>query len=427
MILSIKHKLNFDYLICIVFAILALLFIDPYFLWDTYRNGVFDKVKILIEIAFITALICKHILNNVKIPKGKLFVSVLLLVLWLQRMLPAIVNGSITLLNILGSVAATLILVFLFFLNDINIYRVYQIFTWLFAASLILGIVTWFLILFHGNIPYAYLAPVHPGKFDAGHFYQLYWGSVLWNPAPIPLPICRFCGIFDEPGTVGTIAALILASDRYRIRGNIKNVIILLGGIISFSTAFYVLTVLFIIMSSFYKNKTLFVLLLSSFFIIYWVFVYGLTFENPVVLRLQNALTIEDGQIKGDNRTDDYFDEAFNRFKDSSMLTTIFGCGHSATSKIPYANTYSYKLLIYDYGYLGFFLTILLLLIIIKVYMPETPLPGTYIFVICFFSSIYQRPNIINLYYIIILLGGIINDLNASDAQIISGTYSYAD
>jgi hypothetical protein len=59
---------------------------------------------------------------------------------------------------------------------------------------------------------------------------DLPWGGVLY----------RFCGMYDEPGMVGTIGALLLAAMRFRIN-DWRAVIIWTAGILSFSLAFSVL------------------------------------------------------------------------------------------------------------------------------------------------------------------------------------------
>src|SRR5690606_28258663 len=54
--------------------------------------------------------------------------------------------------------------------------------------------------------------------------------------------VVRFYSIFDEPGTLGTLSAFVLYGNRYMFRRK-ENLIILIGGILTFSLAFYILLI----------------------------------------------------------------------------------------------------------------------------------------------------------------------------------------
>jgi hypothetical protein len=71
-----------------------------------------------------------------------------------------------------------------------------------------------------------------PGAvFIESNSQALPWGGV----------ISRLCGVYDEPGMVGTIAALMLAVRGFDIRGW-RAIVLWLGGVFSLSLAFVVLT-----------------------------------------------------------------------------------------------------------------------------------------------------------------------------------------
>ena len=65
--------------------------------------------------------------------------------------------------------------------------------------------------------------------------------ALQWLVLPHGGALFRLCGIYDEPGTVGTIAALCLARTRFRLR-SVPGRDCLAAGMMSLSIAFAVLT-----------------------------------------------------------------------------------------------------------------------------------------------------------------------------------------
>ena len=113
-------------------------------------------------------------------------------------------------------------------------------------------------------------------------------------------------------------------------------------------------------------------------------------------------LQFGDGDIAGDNRSNDVLDYAV-----VSMLSSknyMWGYGYGYASDLT-TMVLSYKSYILNFGLAGFALSFgTLLFAALKDVGKNVPL---LLFVICFFISVYQRPNIFCLPYYVILLGGI--------------------
>ena len=132
----------------------------------------------------------------------------------------------------------------------------YNVFVTIFAVTLILPIL-WYILTHLGfRIPYSILESYEEIKVIRGKFYKLYPLATQitsrWDPLYQEL---HLCGIYDEAGRVGTLAGLVLVSEKYRLKGNWKNIIILIAGILSFSLAFYAIAVVYYLVSCFDKKK----------------------------------------------------------------------------------------------------------------------------------------------------------------------------
>ncbi len=271
--------------------------------------------------------------------------------------------------------------------------KVYKIFSAFFAISLIPGIIVHIFYIMGIDLDYSILMPINLQKIDVGVFYKKIFGSVtLWPRKPI-----RMCGMFDEPGFLGTFAAFFLISDNYDLK-KVKNIIILIGGIFSFSLAFLIMSIMFLILKRPLMNLLLIsmVILISSFI---------LPRESIIKESFNDRVKIVDGEIVGDNRTRDIFEKGFKSFLHSNTSTVLFGKGRNA-HLILSKRISTWKQVIYNQGLIGFTLMISFFLINTrKVWYKKEVIA----FIIIFLFSIYQRPRILGISYIILFFGGISN------------------
>ena len=104
--------------------------------------------------------------------------------------------------------------------------------------------------------------------------------------------IPRLCGLFNEPGYLGTVAALILIADGCRLR-HWGNIVIIIAGGLSLSLAFFMLIVLYFVLRQ-VKNPIRLIVAISIF-VLFIVSIPNIKVDNPGIQRLINRFYIEDG------------------------------------------------------------------------------------------------------------------------------------
>ena len=210
--------------------------------------------------------------------------------------------------------------------------------------------------------------------------------------------IPRLCGLFNEPGYLGTIAALLICADGMNFKHK-GNWVLFVAGFLSFSLAFFLLVSFYFVAKSFRSAKSV-IIALFALFILYLLISYAPLPDG--VQHIIERLQFGDGDIAGDNRSNDVLDYAV-----VSMLSSknyMWGYGYGYASDLT-TMVLSYKSYILNFGLAGFALSFgTLLFAALKDVGKNVPL---LLFVICFFISVYQRPNIFCLPYYVILLGGI--------------------
>lgn len=117
----------------------------------------------------------------------------------------------------------------------------------LFLVSLVPGVIYLTLMILGVPLTFSVVPPQNAGFAAAGVRMLELPGAVFFEGNSQSLPwggvVSRLCGMFDEPGMVGTIAALLLAARGYRIKG-IREVALYIVGVLSFSLAFIVLVLM---------------------------------------------------------------------------------------------------------------------------------------------------------------------------------------
>lgn len=210
----------------------------------------------------------------------------------------------------------------------------------------------------------------------------------------------RLCGIFNEPGGLGTVAALLYSAS-YRYSSKFEKVSMLLAILLSFSLAGYLL--IFMFYSIYYIRKgwkfILPILALIAFVLIAPTIDWGNDFVNAFVGRF--ALTKEG--LEGDDRVSASFEVLYREFLQSNDF--FFGKGATYGLNL---GTSSYKSLFLQYGFVGFgiyfmfWLTamlsvakrdrdclILLLIFIISLYQRPVPITSSYGYVLLISGFLY--------------------------------------
>lgn len=375
----------------VAMAITAFFTLSPYFAW---HDKTYYRVAGIITLIIY---ICVLLNRNIKIKISNLLFTFLFALFLIYSSLPKEV-GTLR----ISLLIYPLMLIFILS-DDKDKVKAYNLFSLIFAYSLIPGIILAMLFLFGIEPQWKYLEPLNPLKTG---YYMQYFGAVIYNSSFDFInfqTITRLHGMFDEAGVVGTMCGLLLIGNNFKTNRNPINILLLLGGILSFSLAFYLLMFYYLLASKSLRGSMIFILILAIIIIL----VGNVVFEKKIVDRLR----IKDGWIAGDTRTTSSFDYEFNKFLSGSKLDLIFGLGRSASSDLNMQGSSSWKSLVYDYGIFGFlFLGILL----ISYYYSMIRSKEGLFFLIAFLLSMYQRPGIINLHYFIIFFGGLHNLKNIS-------------
>jgi len=214
-------------------VLMAFVSLQPYFMWG--QQKLYYAVATLI-VAVSSAACYRLLLAN----REPLFLSLAfsLFLLYLS-VLPKVDGGYTRWFFLIPFTVALLQL------GRDPLKTVFAAFYWLFALSLLPGMLLWTWVVAGLPIDLQFMAP--PGEIVQRGIteYLEFPGAVFLLSNGIVLPhggvLFRLCGVYDEPGTVGTIAALCLAASGFRLR-SIPGAIGLAAGVMSFSIAFAVLT-----------------------------------------------------------------------------------------------------------------------------------------------------------------------------------------
>ena len=132
-------------------------------------------------------------------------------------------------------------------------------------------------------------------------------------------------------------------------------------------------------------------------------FLLFLMTRNDVVLDylVWDRFVIENGQIKGDNRSSEGLNATFNQFMNGDEV--IWGEGADYTTNNNLLSESSFKLLILNYGMVFFIITCLSFTFFAYYIIKDIKYVIGYLFL--FYGMIYQRPGLVmnpSLYFIMI-------------------------
>ncbi|GBF33831.1 hypothetical protein DCCM_2942 [Desulfocucumis palustris] len=263
-------------------------------------------------------------------------------------------------------------------------------------------------LLFFGILVYGMRMVLGTGLFEQVNFYS----QNIAEHGYYYLRLCQFyileggyvsrlCGPFNEPGVVGTFAALLLIADQFDLRKK-GNIVLLVAGVLSFSLAFFILCAGYIVLcAATERRKDFLVIILIVVILLVFLLPY-LRSVSTVIDELAYRFTITGDGLAGDNRTDDVYEAFFSSYMQTA--DRWLGLGTGAKDSLTRGANLSYKTLIIEYGIIGFAYLSLGLLFL--------PMVGKWknrrciYFVLLFLASIYQRPNVMVLSYLVLLIGG---------------------
>lgn len=382
---------EFHSVLIFAFAVCSFLSLSPFYIWGT---GLYKFFVLFLSFIFIFYFFGSKIaLSNILLP-----LSFCILVFTLNFS-----SGGFEFFN------SSMIVMFLFlFIDDELKLDVYRVFRVAYAIVLFPGLIVLFLTMSGFDPTWSTLDPISDTRAAQGVFYRNYLVSIALSTEISSTAfgeMYRFSSVFDEPGVVGTISALFLISNRFNMQGY-SSKIIFVSGLLSFSLAFYILIAVYLI-----SSKPAVLLKVGLPCVLFFAFFYPVLKHNDLVNRflyerLENLFT-DPSSIN--NRIDPCFSSIFSDFIFTDNV--FLGNGAWAHTQLG-CDVSSYLSVIYNHGVLGFifivffYSAVILLLSRFLIFShPFFYLP----FLMVFSMSLYQRPDFITVFMLVIYSGSILN------------------
>ncbi|CAI8980221.1 hypothetical protein [Pseudomonas sp. IT-P291] len=215
-------------------ALCSWISLNPYFLWGSSRHIAFAGL-----IAGVIAVLA-FIAGDRPHKSEKIGFAMMAIFIVYISLLPK-TDGSFTRWYF---VLPTMLALFVF--EDSRRADLIKAFSIIFGLSLLPGILVSIGSILGLQISFDHKPLLNPVMATAGGYYLNVPGVLLLGNNVMSLPwggaLFRLCAVYDEPGMVGTVSAFLLAAHRFRIRST-ATILLFVGGLLSFSLAFAVLTV----------------------------------------------------------------------------------------------------------------------------------------------------------------------------------------
>lgn len=361
-----------DSIFC-VFAAVVFLFTS----WVIYYTLPFKHV---FELIFAALILFKY--HDFSKRNKNLYLIFVFISLWYYR--PADFDFSVLATGIYKSLLFGLI----FFLPKFCLRNIFKYFRLVLCVLVAYGVVFHILRLLG-----VFTLPEIAVVFSDYRYYEVYPLLVYQFESAM-----RFSSIFDEPGYLGTLSIFVLILGGMNLR-KWYNLVLLIGGILSLSFAFYVM--LAIVLGIYMiKSQTYYILLVIGA-VVYLINKYLPEFFIPFLER--NEMAVFFGGTYSDNRGDS--EEAIRFIHNTPFVNILIGNGYDSPMKYFRDNndglaSSSIWRMILQIGYMGVLSVVLFITKYTRKYFSNI------LFTIIFVLSIYQRPHIFEMIFIFFLACG---------------------
>ena len=311
--------------------------------------------------------------------------------------------------------------------------RCFQLFYSIFTLSLIPSMIAWLWVVAGFPLDFETIPRLNtlmggevltfPGViFDGYNSILLPWGGVLF----------RLCGMYDEPGMVGTISALILAALRFQVN-DWRSTILFVSGIMSFSLAFVVLVTIGFLGRAIILKKITPAFALIPLFLTAFLTLGFITFPAPSERQHSITYTTVTGTTKVqigrhirsptyiNNRTLPAMEQLIKEYWNSDLTTIIFGIASDA-SVVRGRESQVWTRILTNHGIVGFSLLLIGCSIYAWVVWQRSGFsPFVMLFFGVFVLSFYQRPVIWMPYTLIIMMCGSFVLIESQKPSILDG------
>lgn len=355
-------------------SIMLFLLIPPYFMWGMFSD---NAIKIFFSVFFCGIFfIYKESENDKNQGLKALFIFTLLYYIF-----GGIINGQS---NVFGVCARMMMLLYVFipFAKKEFAVSVYNKFLTIYAIVISISLLSYI------GAQLGYLHPI--GNLVVGQHnraYTIYPLLVLDSD----FDFLRFYGPFNEPGVVGTLAAVLLCTQKFNFK-DWRTSVILVSGMLSMSLFFFGLVVCYgFIYIVFVKRRFVVALLFVGLFAGFYMQTKDDTIlYNTLWQRFEWDET--EHQFKGDNRKNEAVDKFYDELKTKPSFW--FGSSQSEVERFwrLVEETSSYKVIVLNSGMLFLFLYLLFFVILARRYADNNLRLA--LFVLVLLANTYQRPDV---------------------------------
>lgn len=212
----------------------------------------------------------------------------------------------------------------------------------------------------------------------------------------------RLCGLFDEPGMMGTFLAFTLCAEDLKIK-KFQNFILLIAGTLTFSLAFFIILGLYFIIKNIQEPKRWAIILLFALFYVYVL--PNISTGNGAIDTVISRMVITSNGFVGDNRTSAVFDRIFEETIDSARIFFGYGNGYAERYGTNANNGLaSIKSFVVNFGIIGTLAMFFPLLIGCAKKCNSLHMA---VYLIINMISLYQRPYLFQVPYFTMLICGL--------------------
>ena len=399
-----RHKIRV--FICAFAGILSM---NPYFVWETFFNGILAYFTYIFYSLAILILL-KYGMKR-RIRTNGLITMGLMLIIYCVTYLHS--YSGVGIKNVIsGALLFTFLTCFVLTESQLRC-EIFEMYTKLFIISMIPGLVYYVLELFGVSLSIDTIRSNNQILYDQSKdfeslgvsgYYKVYLGAVMRVNSNT-----RFAGIYDEAGLVGTVCALLLAARGWKMKKNTLNKWLILFLLLSFSLAGYILGLVYFIIKFIRQQqwKLLLILVCCS---IGLMVLLNISTDISTINNLQNRFVVNKGMIFiVNNRETSNYMKGFSQYLNSNLGTKMFGYGRGASVANYLMNgSSSYRNLLYNFGIVG---VLSMMYMLIHSYFSNIRWKiknnwSAVVLFLLFIISMYQRPGVFFPFYFIILYGG---------------------
>ncbi|EOW4143085.1 hypothetical protein ACOW9W_000294 [Vibrio parahaemolyticus] len=378
--------------LAMIFALFAFNSLYPSYLWE---NAYIYKINFIV--LFLLSVI--YFFSNKSVGRNNI-IAFVVLSLW-------IVYGYFPRGDDIALISSGIIGILIFSLLPSHVrLSSFNIFLLLVVVILLLSIIQYPFIVFGFVDAIGHIEPTNYIKASRGQFYINYGLNAVLNDQHLSVfgyQLFRFSSIFDEPGMVGTITAILTTFilNKKSQNNNFKISVLVVSNILSFSLGGYILLLVGVCSRYLLSLKSISFKLIINTSLIFVLLLTVLATDGGKRYILDRVWDGEKITIK-DNRVDDKFEKQY-LVALNDIKTVLIGEGKDAHVRTGY-DVSSYKGVIFNYGLLGFIFSIILVFYMSlfveckRFYLSEVS------FVLVILLNMFQRPYDYNFYYYYIML-----------------------